>query len=639
MILEQKKRPVVLFYSLTERDRVVAEQLGAKLGGYVVRHSGPTYDRGYFGLCKENAVYGKPSTLSHLAELHKSSLLCERHKLISETGVRLLKTSEAMASLQKVQTLSNSPQLNDRERRKSANHECRAAITKEKSRARRQGLRSSRKEQAPRRRTGRALLALVLLSIFKAILSVANFVKPRLPSAVMRQTTVLFRFVDGLTKQVLRTARLLTQVVARSGYTMIRRTYVHWREVKGQLKVQSRRFWLASYLLQCMEMSEFGAVLLRYFRWRHLAKKLVLEAKADCLVLFEESAEGMTRVLASVAWAMRTPYLVIPQTIPNPKEAAQFCQSLPEYDGRRLTARIAGMILPKWRYVFEGRPLIRLPVNHIVAQHLLNLAPRSPWILNHGHARAVIAECEVMYEKYRSLGFSRNELVLCGHPVDDILYATRARRADALKELEQKLGMIPGRPLVVVGFPPDQYPLPDTSNFEHSDFETMCKAWAQGLACMRGHANLVIRPHPRLNSSRLWHLRDIGHVVSDVPTETLIPLCDLYVASVSATIRWALGLGVPVINYDCYRCRWNDYEEAAGVTTVENYSEFAKALCDAIGKSSLAESARALAEANSNRWGMMDGRFVDRFETVLNGVLSRNIIDDNSLGAAGAKVV
>ncbi len=34
---------------------------------------------------------------------------------------------------------------------------------------------------------------------------------------------------------------------------------------------------------------------------------------------------------------------------------------------------------------------------------------------------------------------------------------------------------------------------------------------------------------------------------------SLVPLCSLYVASVSATIRWAIACGKPVVNYDVYR--------------------------------------------------------------------------------------
>ena len=44
----------------------------------------------------------------------------------------------------------------------------------------------------------------------------------------------------------------------------------------------------------------------------------------------------------------------------------------------------------------------------------------------------------------------------------------------------------------------------------------------------------------------------------------LVPCCDLYVASVSATIRWAIACGVPVLNYDVFKYRYDDYAVKRG---------------------------------------------------------------------------
>ncbi len=58
----------------------------------------------------------------------------------------------------------------------------------------------------------------------------------------------------------------------------------------------------------------------------------------------------------------------------------------------------------------------------------------------------------------------------------------------------------------------------------------------------------------------------------------LIPLCDVFVASVSATISMALACGKPVVNYDVYRFRYDDFEGVPDLHTFENRSEFAQRL-------------------------------------------------------------
>ena len=51
---------------------------------------------------------------------------------------------------------------------------------------------------------------------------------------------------------------------------------------------------------------------------------------------------------------------------------------------------------------------IRLPPSHIAAQHLLDIAPQRPWILNYGDADAICLESEAMLRMYKSLGFPEN---------------------------------------------------------------------------------------------------------------------------------------------------------------------------------------------------------------------------------------
>ena len=53
-------------------------------------------------------------------------------------------------------------------------------------------------------------------------------------------------------------------------------------------------------------------------------------------------------------------------------------------------------------------------------------------------------------------------------------------------------------------------------------------------------------------------------------TSELVPLCDLYVASVSSTIRWAIACGKPVVNYDVYRYRYTDFISLDGVLIIDS---------------------------------------------------------------------
>ena len=356
--------------------------------------------------------------------------------------------------------------------------------------------------------------------------------------------------------------------------------------------------------------------------WRWGAYVLIDRFRPHAIVLFEENVEGWSRPLATAAAARDVPYVIIPQTIPNPAEPAQFYFSSRDHAGDRLLASILLRFLPDWGYVHRGRRLIRLPVVRILFLKLMRIAPPTPWILNSGKADAICVECEELRRIHLALGFHPSQLAVSGHPVDDTLHRISTDRVRRLKDLEAALALPPGRPLVVVGFPPNQYASPDISPFESPDFKAMCETWKCALDELRDHANVVIRPHPRLTPEDLRIFADAGYPVLDQPTETLVPLADLYIASISATIRWALALGIPVINYDCYRYRYGDYEKALGVTTVETSEAFRATLRDFVQDPDFVRRLREGALKDRRTWGLIDGRSVDRFAAVLSGCVS-----------------
>jgi hypothetical protein len=98
-----------------------------------------------------------------------------------------------------------------------------------------------------------------------------------------------------------------------------------------------------------------------------------------------------------------------------------------------------------------------------------------------------------------------------------------------------------------------------------------------------------------------------------------VPLCDLYVASVSSTIRWAIACGKPVINYDVYQYGYADYVGVAGVLLVRTRMEFRDALRKLSGDASVRDKLAERQRNDSSRWGMLDGRSGRRIVALLRG--------------------
>jgi hypothetical protein len=113
------------------------------------------------------------------------------------------------------------------------------------------------------------------------------------------------------------------------------------------------------------------------------------------------------------------------------------------------------------------------------------------------------------------------------------------------------------------------------------------------------------------------HIEGSNIRIAPRKTAHLVPLCDLYVASISSTIRWAIACGKPVINYDVYRYRYTDFLSVPGVIATEERDEFQALIKrfadDKAYLTQIATQQRAVA----GRWGRLDGNSSQRIVELL----------------------
>jgi len=103
-----------------------------------------------------------------------------------------------------------------------------------------------------------------------------------------------------------------------------------------------------------------------------------------------------------------------------------------------------------------------------------------------------------------------------------------------------------------------------------------------------------------------------GHALVTKTSTDLIPLCDIFVASVSSVIRFALACGKPVIDYDIHKFRYNDYLNVPGVFITESQKEYQKILH--LWTSNPEELVKVAHKQRlyAKRWGILDGKAGER---------------------------
>ncbi|WP_156412247.1 hypothetical protein [Bosea sp. Root483D1] len=349
---------------------------------------------------------------------------------------------------------------------------------------------------------------------------------------------------------------------------------------------------------------------------RHKSELLTLGA--DCVVMFEDNIGNNSRQVALAAKRAGLDYVILPTTIPNPIEAAHYYACDPRHLASGFVGWLIRQLRPGWIFNYQGHDRLRLPATDIILYETVGLATRKPWLLNYGQAYKIAVDSPRIAECYEVLGFPPEQLETLGSPVDDVLFEANRDRAALREELLTPLGLRDDRPLVLVAIPPNQFTSPSIEGFEYDSYEEMLQGWVDALAPLAARANILAVKHPRTKVEEVRSFARAGVPLADAATETLLPLCDLYVASISATIRWALALGIPVINYDCYRYRYGDYVGASGLIEVEDRASFEHALQDILDSAGRLDELGRLQTSQAPEWGVVDGRFAARLRELVN---------------------
>jgi hypothetical protein len=343
-------------------------------------------------------------------------------------------------------------------------------------------------------------------------------------------------------------------------------------------------------------------------------RRLFRHRKIDLVVVTEDSVAARSRALIATASRAGVPVLILPFTIPNPYEAARILGRRPDYQVHGWLARVFARLRPNWILEAPEGRLIRLPLPQAIMNELTRLAPARPWIDNDGPA-TIAVESQAMVKHYRALGLADRQLVLTGSLADHILERSLTERTQRRAELRARF-QLSDKPILLCAMPPDQLTHAGAVS-EFKSYRDLMTAWTAALTSVADKFAVVVRPHPRLDDSMIGSLRQAGLTICWDDTATLVPLCDLYVASISATIRWAIACGRPVVNYDVFQYRFDDYEGVPGNINVNDIAAFNQALADLAGRP---EQLAAMTLAQSSvvpDWGCLDGESNRRIQALV----------------------
>ncbi len=312
---------------------------------------------------------------------------------------------------------------------------------------------------------------------------------------------------------------------------------------------------LSVLYLAVKPLSHLVSFISHYYQVKQIIKKyarygdeLIQNVHPDLLIIPIDDVGYFTHVIARTFLSNGLRTVIVPFTIANATEAAESFYNESAYlvDTSTLNKWIARKY-PHWMFSHRGRNILRLAPGSIFALEKSDFCYTRPWILNSDASAIIAVENVHMLEYYRNEGLPDERLVVTGALYDDILADAAHDAKRKRRELLDEFSLPYDHPLLLCVLPPSQFP----RQCEFEDYSALLDYWMQVLASVENW-NVIVRPHPRTTFEEIETIQSYGLSVTTHDTASLVPLCDLYLASVSATIRWVIACGIPVINYDIY---------------------------------------------------------------------------------------
>jgi hypothetical protein len=377
---------------------------------------------------------------------------------------------------------------------------------------------------------------------------------------------------------------------------------------------------------------------LRHFRQHiHDIRDAMLRRAAVCdavlsqrrysaVILSEDNVELDTGIWTTIARRHGVRSIIVPYTM---SDMAEFAESFVNHSAFQVGATyqnsLVARLFPEWTLQYKGSHFLRSTYGKVIAVELLGLKPPNPWIMNSGYADAIAVESVAMREYCLAASLPASQLVVTGSLADDIIAVGLNDMPRRRRALLEELGLPSEAPILLCALPPDQNTY-NRPGCEFTSFDALAHFWGECLSEIPAW-NVIVRPHPKTPPECLGVLRNRGITITYKETAAVVPLCDLYVASVSSTIRWAIACGKPVINYDVYQYGYHDYDGLRGVVLANTRNEFRELLQEMTIDRDRRDAVAAAQRRDSGRWGRLDGLSGERMLALLRGEELPNVTD------------
>lgn len=345
-------------------------------------------------------------------------------------------------------------------------------------------------------------------------------------------------------------------------------------------------------------------------------EKYLSEKKIQLLIIAEDGI-GSNYYLIKAAVNRKIKCLCIPYEYSGVKQLIQGAERNIRYEKGHFP-KLFTRILKKTYFEREGFYYGFLPFENIMALYKTKTLPPDIKTVHGGYSDKLAAESQMMRKHYISEKISQRKIVLTGSMNDELLSKSINESFFTKEKIYKQFKFNPDLKLLSVSFVPDySYKNLFTDYFEYASFII------SSLKKLKNF-NVVYQFHPRVQQDKLNLIKSSFDIaVSDLATIDLIPASDLFVASYTSTIRWAIASGVPVVNLDVFGFDYDDFKMCKGVADIKSKQGFLDYISLLDSEQTELDKLSKYQFEDSGKWAILDGKSTGRLLNLV-GTLCQN---------------
>ncbi len=304
----------------------------------------------------------------------------------------------------------------------------------------------------------------------------------------------------------------------------------------------------------------------------------------------------------------KIPVVVAPLWVAGKEELIEASIGVPVSRRQHVVGRVIAIFSQKYlhRRDFDSKKILATTWDNIICQFLFRCSPKKPWVLHDGRSTVIAIESKGMFEAAVASGLDPNKMQITGSVFHDLMASAKNKLSIKPEVTAAEVAV-----RILVAIPPDMFYLRGIKGLEYESYLHVISHWFSLLESLE-NVKVTYCLHPSALEMNL-PLKEIE--VSKEPIEILIPEHDLFIASISSTIQWALSAGLFVVDFDLYKYHYPTYLSESRVKTCHTIAEFE----DAINTTVLHIRTVDL-KFPQEYWGVIDGLASDRIKSLLNSL-------------------